>query len=85
MVTLTINGEDHELDVPEQMPLLWALRDVVKLTGTKFGCGMAQCGACTVHLDGEAVRSCVTPVAQAQGRAITTLEAIGDDPTGASV
>ncbi|PXX94743.1 (2Fe-2S)-binding protein [Halomonas sp. LBP4] len=85
MVTLTINGEDHELDVPEQMPLLWALRDVVGLTGTKFGCGMAQCGACTVHLDGEAVRSCVTPVAQAQGRAITTLEAIGDDEVGSRV
>ena len=85
MVTLTINGEDHDLDVPEQMPLLWALRDVAGLTGTKFGCGMAQCGACTVHLDGEAVRSCVTPVAQAQGREITTLEAIGDDEVGSRV
>lgn len=85
MVTLTINGEDHDLDVPEQMPLLWALRDVVGLTGTKFGCGMAQCGACTVHLDGEAVRSCVTPIAQAQGGEITTLEAIGDDEVGRRV
>ncbi|PMR67003.1 (2Fe-2S)-binding protein [Halomonas heilongjiangensis] len=85
MVTLTINGEDHDLDVPEQMPLLWALRDVAGLTGTKFGCGMAQCGACTVHLDGEAVRSCVTPVAQAQGREITTLEAIGEDEIGSRV
>ncbi|GGX88019.1 oxidoreductase [Litchfieldella qijiaojingensis] len=82
MVTLTINGQDHELDVPDQMPLLWALRDVVQLTGTKFGCGMAQCGACTVHLNGEAVRSCVTPVSQAQGREITTIEAIGDDEVG---
>ncbi|MFC3286089.1 (2Fe-2S)-binding protein [Litchfieldella rifensis] len=85
MVTLTINGQDHELDVPDQMPLLWALRDVVQLTGTKFGCGMAQCGACTVHLDGEAVRSCVTPVSQAQGREITTIEAIGDDAVGQQV
>ncbi|MEX2470338.1 MAG: (2Fe-2S)-binding protein, partial [Pseudohongiellaceae bacterium] len=73
------------LDVPDQMPLLWALRDVVKLTGTKFGCGIAQCGACTVHLDGEAVRSCVTPVSQAQGKEITTIEAIGADEVGRRV
>lgn len=85
MITLTINGSDHELDVPEQMPLLWALRDVAGLTGTKFGCGIAQCGACTVHLDGEAVRSCVTPVAQAQGREVTTLEAMGEDEVGRRV
>lgn len=85
MVSLTINGQQHDLDVPEQMPLLWALRDVIGLTGTKFGCGMAECGACTVHLDGEAVRSCVTPVAQAAGREITTLEAIGDDEVGRRV
>ncbi|MDI5933164.1 2Fe-2S iron-sulfur cluster-binding protein [Halomonas sp. LN1S58] len=64
---------------------LWALRDVAGLTSTKFGCGMAQCGACTVHLDDEAVRSCVTPVAQAQGREITTLEAIGEDEIGSRV
>jgi isoquinoline 1-oxidoreductase subunit alpha len=85
MVSLTINGQQHDLDVPEQMPLLWALRDVIGLTGTKFGCGMAECGACTVHLDGEAVRSCVTPVAQAAGREVTTLEAIGDDEVGRRV
>ncbi|SDK97535.1 isoquinoline 1-oxidoreductase, alpha subunit [Franzmannia pantelleriensis] len=85
MVTLTINGRQHELDVPEQMPLLWALRDVVRLTGTKFGCGIAQCGACTVHLDGEAVRACVTPVSQAQDREITTIEGIADDAVGSRV
>ncbi|MBD3898265.1 (2Fe-2S)-binding protein [Halomonas sp. ML-15] len=85
MVTLTINGQQHELDVPDQMPLLWALRDVVRLTGTKFGCGIAQCGACTVHLDGEAVRSCVTPVSQAQNREITTIEGIADDAVGSRV
>lgn len=85
MVTLTINGQQHELDVPEQMPLLWALRDVAQLTGTKFGCGMAQCGACTVHLDGEAARSCVTPVSAAQGRAISTIEAMEEDEVGSRV
>lgn len=85
MITLTINGQTHELDVPDQMPLLWALRDVVRLTGTKFGCGMAQCGACTVHLDGQAVRSCVTPVSQARGREVTTIEAIGEDEVGRRV
>src|SRR5699024_12134646 len=79
MINLTINGQLHELDVPEQMPLLWALRDIVRLTGTKFGCGVAQCGACTVHMNGEAVRSCTTTVAQAQGSEITTIEAIADD------
>jgi isoquinoline 1-oxidoreductase alpha subunit len=62
MVKLTVNGTEHELDVPDEMPLLWAIRDVVGLTGTKFGCGIAACGACTVHLDGAAVRSCVLPV-----------------------
>ena len=76
MITLTINDQQHELDVPEQMPLLWALRDVVNLTGTKFGCGMGLCGACTVHLDGAAVRSCVTPVAAAAGKHVTTIEAM---------
>lgn len=85
MVSLTINGQQHELDVPEQMPLLWALRDVAQLTGTKFGCGMAQCGACTVHLDGEAARSCVTPVSAAQGRAISTIEAMEEDEVGSRV
>ena len=85
MITLTINGQKHELDVPEQMPLLWALRDVVKLTGTKFGCGIAQCGACTVHLDGKPTRSCITPVSTAAKHEITTIEAIGDDETGSRV
>ncbi|MGM0571355.1 (2Fe-2S)-binding protein [Marinobacter sp.] len=85
MINLTINGQEHELDVPDDMPLLWALRDVVKLTGTKFGCGIAQCGACTVHLDGEATRSCVTPVAKAEGKAITTIEAMADDDVGQRV
>jgi isoquinoline 1-oxidoreductase alpha subunit len=74
--TLTINGVAHDVDVPDQMPLLWAIRDVVGLTGTKFGCGVAQCGACTVHLDGNAVRSCVTPVGQAAGKKITTVEGL---------
>lgn len=85
MVTLNINGQTHELDVPDTMPLLWAIRDVVQLTGTKFGCGMAMCGACTVHLDGEAVRSCTTPVNAAAGKAVTTIEAINADPVGQKV
>lgn len=85
MITLTVNGEKKELDVPNDMPLLWALRDVVNLTGTKFGCGVAQCGACTVHLDGQPIRSCVTPVSQVQGKDITTIEAIGNDDVGRRV
>lgn len=85
MINLTINGQEHELDVPDDMPLLWALRDVVKLTGTKFGCGIAQCGACTVHLDGEATRSCVTPVSSAEGKEITTIEAMAGDDVGRRV
>lgn len=85
MVRLTINGREQELDVPEEMPLLWALRDQLGLTGTKFGCGMALCGTCTVHLDGEAVRSCVTPVKAARGKALTTIEAMSDDATGRRV
>jgi isoquinoline 1-oxidoreductase alpha subunit len=78
---LHVNGKDHELSVPPEMPLLWALRDVLGLTGTKFGCGMALCGACTVHLDGQALRSCVTPVSEVVGHKITTIE--GLDATGA--
>lgn len=85
MVTLTINGQEHELDVPDNMPLLWALRDVVGLKGTKFGCGIAQCGACTVHLAGEATRSCVTPVSAVQGREVTTIEGMADDAVGQRV
>jgi isoquinoline 1-oxidoreductase subunit alpha len=85
MIPLTINGERHEVDVPADMPLLWVLRDVLGMTGTKFGCGMALCGACTVHLDGKAVRSCVTPVAAVGKQAITTIEAIGATRNGAKV
>ena len=76
MIQLTINGATHELDVDPDMPLLWAIRDVVGLTGTKYGCGLSQCGACTVHIDGKAERSCVTPVSAAQGKAITTIEGL---------
>ena len=82
MITVTINDRDHAVDVPAEMPLLWVLRDVIGLTGTKFGCGIAQCGACTVHVDGQAVRSCVLPVGSLIGRRITTIEAIGITPTG---
>jgi isoquinoline 1-oxidoreductase alpha subunit len=85
MATLTINGQVHKLDVPDDMPLLWVLRDVVGLTGTKFGCGIAQCGACTVHLDGAAVRSCVLPVSAVAGKKVTTIEAVGGTPAGRKV
>ena len=78
MLTLTINGEDRQFDVPEDMPLLWVLRDVAGLTGTKFGCGVALCGACTIHLDGQPIRSCVMAAGAAVGRKITTIEAIGE-------
>jgi isoquinoline 1-oxidoreductase subunit alpha len=85
MPTLDINGEPRTLDVPDDMPLLWVLRDVVGLTGTKFGCGISMCGACTVHVDGQAIRSCVTPVAAVTGKRIVTIEAIERDPVGRSV
>ena len=85
MVTLQINGQSHTIDAPDDMPLLWALRDIVGLTGTKFGCGIAECGACTVHLDGKAVRSCLLPVGSIGNRAITTIEAVGDTPNGAKI
>jgi isoquinoline 1-oxidoreductase alpha subunit len=85
MLELVINGEKRELDVPDDMPLLWVLRDVVGLTGTKFGCGIALCGACTVHLDGRPIRSCITPVASVVGKNITTIEAVGDTESGAKV
>ena len=75
-VNLTVNGEARELDVDPAMPLLWAIRDHLQLTGTKFGCGMALCGACTVHIDGQPTRSCVTPVAAAQGKQVTTIEGL---------
>jgi len=80
---LTVNGKVHDVTIPEDMPLLWALRDVLGLTGTKFGCGMAQCGACTVLVDGEPVRSCVRPAASVMGKSITTIEGLslaGDHP-----
>jgi isoquinoline 1-oxidoreductase alpha subunit len=82
MVHLRVNGETRELDISTDTPLLWALRDVLGLTGTKFGCGIAQCGACTVHLDGTPIRSCVTPVGAIGDRAITTIEAIGATAPG---
>ena len=85
MMTLRINGLEHELDVPDDMPLLWVLRDVVGLTGTKFGCGVALCGACTVHLDGRPIRSCITPVASVVGKSVTTIEAIGETPSGKKI
>ncbi len=85
MIELRINGEHKSVDVPADMPLLWVLRDVLGLTGTKFGCGIAQCGACTVHVDGNAVRSCVLPVGSIGERSITTIEGVGATPVGASV
>jgi isoquinoline 1-oxidoreductase alpha subunit len=85
MMTLRINGLEHELDVPDDMPLLWVLRDVVGLTGTKFGCGVALCGACTVHLDGRPIRSCITPVANVVGKSVTTIEAIGTTASGEKI
>jgi isoquinoline 1-oxidoreductase alpha subunit len=85
MTSLTINGTATDFDVPDDMPLLWVLRDVAGLTGTKFGCGVSLCGACTIHLDGQAVRSCVTPVSAAAGKKIVTIEAVGNDPVGARV
>ena len=83
--TLTINGEPKSSDAPADMPLLWVLRDIIGMTGTKFGCGIAQCGACTVHLDGKAVRSCLLPVGAIGDRAITTIEGVGSTPAGAKV
>ncbi|MEJ8568004.1 (2Fe-2S)-binding protein [Elongatibacter sediminis] len=77
--TLTVNGQDHTVDVDGNMPLLWYLRDVLELTGTKYGCGMSLCGACTVHLDGNAVRSCMTPVSAAFGKKVTTIEGLSPD------
>jgi len=82
---LNVNGRTHSVDVDGDIPLLWVLRDVIGLTGTKFGCGIAMCGACTVHLDGQAVRSCVTAVADAASSAITTVEAIGETEAGARI
>jgi isoquinoline 1-oxidoreductase alpha subunit len=82
---LTVNGKTHNVDVPEEMPLLWVLRDVIGLTGTKYGCGIAACGACTVHLDGQPTRSCITPVRAAGGKQVTTIEGIGATPAGKAI
>jgi isoquinoline 1-oxidoreductase alpha subunit len=79
MVTLNINKKTYNIDVDPDMPLLWALRDVIGLVGTKYGCGVAQCGACVVHLDGEAVRSCVTKVSRAAGKKVTTIEGLSEN------
>lgn len=87
MIPLIVNGQEHKVDVSPDMPLLWVLRDVVGLAGTKYGCGMALCGACTVHLDGEPVRSCVLPVSAAEGKKIVTIEGLspkGDHPVQAA-
>ncbi|MGJ0490099.1 (2Fe-2S)-binding protein [Methylobacter sp.] len=85
MTTLNINDKPHQIDLPADTPLLWALRDYLGLTGTKFGCGMALCGACTVHLDGEPARACMTPISAATGKKIVTIEAIDQDATGKKV
>jgi isoquinoline 1-oxidoreductase alpha subunit len=85
MTSLNLNGKTYQLDVPADMPLLWAIRDGAGLTGTKYGCGIAQCGACTVHLDGKAVRSCSIPVSAAAGKRITTIENIGAARVGKAV
>jgi isoquinoline 1-oxidoreductase alpha subunit len=85
VITLKINGESKTVDAPPDVPLLWALRDLLGMTGTKFGCGIAQCGACTVHLDGVAVRSCVLAIGNVGQKNITTIEGIGGSPTGSRV
>jgi isoquinoline 1-oxidoreductase alpha subunit len=82
MIKLTVNKKSYEVDAPPDMPLLWVIRDKLRLTGTKYGCGAAQCGACTVHLNGDAVRSCITPVSRADGQEIITIEGISEDVTG---
>jgi|SRR5579862_4387909 len=85
MITLDINGKATPVDAEPDTPLLWVLRDTVKLTGTKYGCGMALCGACTVHLDGQAIRSCITPVSATAGKRIVTIEAIGKGHVGKTI
>jgi aerobic-type carbon monoxide dehydrogenase small subunit (CoxS/CutS family) len=79
MIPIVVNGKRHQVDAEADTPLLWVLRENIRLTGTKFGCGIAQCGACTVHLDGEPIRSCVTPVSAAKGKKITTIEGLSPD------
>jgi len=85
MITLHVNGKSRDLDIPDDMPLLWTLRDVLSMTGTKFGCGVGLCGACTIHIDGQPTRSCQTPVSAAVGKRITTIEAIGNTSAGKKV
>ena len=85
MLTLIVNGESHAVDVPADKPLLWTLRDELKLTGTKYGCGRALCGACTVHINGQPTRSCVTPVSAVGSRGVHTIESAADDPVGRRV
>ena len=85
MPTLNINGKDTPVDADSSTPILWALRDTLGMTGTKFGCGAALCGACTVHVDGVATRSCITPISAAAGKKITTIEAVADDKVGLAV
>ncbi|MDZ5460071.1 (2Fe-2S)-binding protein [Azohydromonas lata] len=85
MPTFSLNGQPTTLALPADMPLLWALRDVAGLTGTKFGCGIGACGACTVHLDGQAVRSCVTPLSAVEGKRVVTIERVDQDPVGRRV
>ncbi len=85
MIQLELNGRPVSTDAPDDTPLLWVLRDHLGLTGTKFGCGMAQCGACTVHVDGQATRSCVLPVSAVAGKRIATIETVGEEPVGKAV
>jgi Aerobic-type carbon monoxide dehydrogenase, small subunit CoxS/CutS homologs len=85
VITINVNGKLRQIDVPDDMPLLWALRDILGMTGTKFGCGLGLCGACTVQIDGAATRSCITPLGAVAGKAITTIEAVGKTRVGAAV
>ncbi|MBC3806032.1 (2Fe-2S)-binding protein [Undibacterium seohonense] len=85
MIKLNVNTKESALDLAPDTPVLWAIRDGLGLSGTKYGCGVAQCGACTVHLDGQAIRSCVTPISAANGRKLTTIEAIANDKVGRAV
>ena len=85
MITLNVNGKARNLDIPDDMPLLWTLRDVLAMTGTKFGCGQGLCGACTIHIDGQPTRSCITPARAAVGKRVTTIEAIGATSAGKKV
>ena len=85
MANFTLNGKDIAIEVDDSTPLLWVLRDSLQMNGTKFGCGMAQCGACTVHLDGSAIRSCVTPVGSVKGKQVSTIEKIGEGQLGAAI